>query len=306
MATVSIHIVSYNALLLLQRCITSLRQHTYTDYSLVVIDNGSTDGTKEYLESLTNVTCVFNEENKGFAYAHNQGIKESTSRYVLILNQDVVLAPLCLEKLVTFMESHSHCNAVQPRLLQSDIHGERTEYIDSVGLTHHVWGQVTERGQGEHDWGQYYATSKVFGVTGACALYRRDVLEQIKIGSEYFDSDFFMYKEDVDLAYRLRRKGGEAWYVSDAIAYHGRTVGKQIPLSKRSLQSRILSFSNSVCVVIKNERMYVWPLASMYVCVYVLRIIIKDFSILRPSFMRLWLYAHKMYMKRYEALNTTR
>jgi GT2 family glycosyltransferase len=122
---------------------------------------------------------------------------------------------------------------------------------------------VINRGEGETDIGQFEKPQEVFGVSGACALYRIAALQDVAIHNEYFDQDFFAYKEDIDLAWRLRWYGYESWYCPTARAYHYRglsapaTPGVMAKIMHRrgiSKRLRILSFRNHHLMLIKNDR----------------------------------------------------
>ena len=181
---------------------------------------------------------------------------ESKGEYILCLNQDIVLDKDFIKNAVEAMKMGEKIGAVQGKLLKI-----QNPIIDTTGLLMFKNRRVVARGQGEKDKGQY-KKGEVFGVDGAAPLYRRKALEDIKVNNEYFDKDFFMYKEDVDLAWRLQLYGWKIIYQPKAIAYHPRTAGEKavknyvsIAIERRKLSefAKYHSFKNDRLMRIKNE-----------------------------------------------------
>lgn len=292
MAKVSINIVTYNGQKWLGKCLDSVLKQTWPDFEIVIIDNASNDGTKEFLreyfkdknfsvslgfktqarEGQVKHTIIFNDKNLGFASGHNQAINASTSEYVLCLNQDIILEPDYLERLVEFMDKNREAGAVSGKLLVwDDKHDKRTDIIDSLGLEIKKSWQVVERGAGLSAFapstssGASADEEKIFGVSATAALYRRKALEEIKFNEEYFDELFFCFKEDIDLAFRLRKKGWQNWLVPRAKAYHVRTAfyrgqGSELDIAKarkeKSPQVNYWSYRNHWYLLIKHLD---WP-----------------------------------------------
>ncbi|MFH1142147.1 MAG: glycosyltransferase family 2 protein [Candidatus Uhrbacteria bacterium] len=281
MAKVSLNIVTWNGLRYLPELLDSLDQQTFRDFKVRVIDNGSDDGTVEYLsEQRPDIMLVRNVKNHGFAAGHNQAMRFALDRwseteqencYVLCCNQDIILTPDFLLRIVEQADNNPKVGAFCGKLLraygenlQDEILKEtvQSERIDSTGLRANRWRRFTDRGAGEMDQGQYDQDCDIFGVSGALALYRASVLSDIKLGNDYFDEDFFSYREDVDLAWRIRTQGWEAHYVPRAVAYHWRGIyGKE----KAGVWTRItnrrkkrpffaaMSTRNQWFVLLKNE-----------------------------------------------------
>lgn len=247
MARLSIHIVSWNSARVLPEALDSLRAQTFKDFTLTVVDNASTDGSVDVVRThLPDATVLRNFKNLGFSRAHNQAIelarnrwadddkkgRSSIDRYVLVMNPDIILTPEYLEDLVRGVDGRyevaSACGKllrVRPRLEE---HGdpEFTDILDSAGLVIRKNRRAADRGAGERDGAGFAEPFEVFGVSGALALYRAEALDLLReIGGEVFDEDFFAYKEDVDLAWRLRLLGWKAAYVPSAVAYHYRGTG---------------------------------------------------------------------------------
>lgn len=281
-ARVAINIVTWNGLRYLPELLESIDAQTYRDFVVRVIDNGSDDGTVEYLAGeRPDIMLVRNVKNHGFAAAHNQAIRyaldrwdanELAEQYTLITNQDILLEPDFLERLVAEADRNPQFGAFSGKLLRA--YGEnmndeylketvRSDRIDTTGLRANRWRRFTDRGAGELDKGQYDQEVDVFGVSGALALYRASALADACCRGEYFDEVFFSYREDVDLAWRLRNLGWGARYVPEAVAYHHRGIygkekvgwlGRIKDRRKKRPYFAALSTRNHWLAILKNER----------------------------------------------------
>jgi len=282
-AKVAISLVTYNAEKYLPFCLASVLNQTFRDFTVLVIDNGSTDRTVPFLrENFPQIKVVAHPKNLGFARAHNQAVAWTESEFILFLNQDVVLAPDYLEKTVAYLEKEPSAAAVSGKILIWDfLSNQKTRVIDSLGLRLFKSHRVAEIGAGEMDQDNGALAQEVFGVSAPAAFFRRSALEAVKIQladglskAEYFDEDFFAYKEDVDLAFRLRLGGFKAFYLPEAVAYHDRTIRGLKALKKRAVRLhrqdrdrmiKIYSYKNHLLLLFKNEFFanflkYFWPL----------------------------------------------
>ncbi len=271
MPKVSINLVTLNGKEYLPFCLKSIFDQSLQDFSLLIIDNHSTDGTVEYLkENWTKVKVVIHKENHGFCQAHNEAIVWTNSDYVLILNQDVVLESNFLIECVKFLEENEKTGGVTGKLLRLDLDNdspnEKEQIVDSAGFKIFRNHQIIDRGAGEKDKGQFNKIEEVFGISGACCMFRRKALEDIKLSpTEYFDKDYFAYKEDADLSWRLRLYGWKLFYLPQAKAYHKRVAFTETKLpalpTKRTLKIRrqkpqiinFLSYKNHLLTIVKNE-----------------------------------------------------
>ncbi|MFZ5365115.1 MAG: glycosyltransferase family 2 protein [Patescibacteria group bacterium] len=262
MAKVSVNLVTWNGSKYILDCLKYLFNQSFRDFSLLIIDNGSTDDTLSLIkEKYPHLKIVTHSDNQGFAKAHNQAIHWTKSDYVLTLNQDIVLEPDFLERLVDFMENHPESGSVTGKLRRWQAN-QKTKYIDSIGFQIYKNHRVVDLGSGELDEGQYDDVSEIFGVSGAAPLYRRSALEEVMENSQFFDEDFFSYKEDVDLAYRLQWQGWKSYKVPQAVAYHDRSVSGPVnQMSKgqiaknRRLKSKFAnyhSYRNHLYMLTKN------------------------------------------------------
>jgi len=254
MSKVVISILTYNSEKNIKRCLESVFNQTFRDFEITIVDNSSNDQTIEEIKKLDQekVRIIENGKNLGFAEGHNQVIRQSQSEYIFLLNDDVVLEPDHLKIAVDFLDENNKVASVSGKLLRlvDDI---KTDTIDSLGLKIFKNQRVVEIGSGKKD--VNFEIKEVFGVSGAVALYRREALEQIRYGDEYFDKDFFMYKEDVDLAYRLRWSDWQSFVLPQAVAYHQRTAKSEAGLSGRKDKSDLinrLSYRNHLFVLYKN------------------------------------------------------
>lgn len=264
------HLVTWNGAKYVPYLFESLRRQTYQDWELLIIDNNSSDNTvdlvqRELLNFPVSSRMIINKDNSGFAGGHNQAFRETSAPYALLLNQDLYLAPDCLEKLAAFMKARGDAAAAAPRLMRWDFSNNVfTDRIDALGLKVFRSRRVIEREAGKKwdDRGEAPAL-EVFGVSGAVMMFRRAALEQARFSDgTIFDANYFMYKEDLDLAYRLRSAGLKSYVLLSAIAYHDRTGAGARELSDwaaiknkktHSLTVRYYSYRNHLMTLYKNE-----------------------------------------------------
>ena len=256
---VLVSIVTYNSGPYLRACMESLRAQTYRDFSISLWDNASTDDTPaiiaDYRDHLNAIH--FSSSNLGFCAAHNRLIASEAGDYVLVLNPDVILDPHFLEILVREMDSDPSAGSATGKLLrQSEAvspvrRSSDKKVLDTTGIYMTPSQRHFDRGSGELDVGLYDTREYVFGASGAAALYRRSMLEDIREGSEYFDESFFAYREDADLAWRAQWRGWRCLYIPEAKGYHARRV---LPENRSTLPDAINmhSFKNRFLLRIKN------------------------------------------------------
>ena len=192
----------------------------------VLVDNASTDGSRDVARGFGGrVRLLALEENVGYAAAMNAGIDATAGRYVLALNPDCRLEPDFAEILARRLDAPDAADvgsasgrlyrAEGPELTQGPL-------LDSAGIRFTASGRHFDRGAGEVAAGRFETEEDVAGTSGAAGFYRRAALQSAKIATGYFDADFFVYREDADLAWRLRRLGWRCRYVPAAIASHRR------------------------------------------------------------------------------------
>lgn len=223
---VSVIVVNLNRRDLLVRCLESLWKQTYSSFEVIVVDNGSTDGSAEILQSMREprLRVVTLPVNRGFAGGCNAGIAQAQGHYIATLNNDAEATPRWLEELVAAMESDHTIGMCASKIL---FHGERTR-IDKAGHLIYLDGLNHGRGSGEPDVGQFERREEVLFPDAAAALYRRAMLDVIGL----FDEHFFAYGDDADLGLRGRLAGWTCLYVPTAVVYHvhSATAGEFSPL----------------------------------------------------------------------------
>lgn len=263
--TVSVIIINWNNKSYIEKCINSIIQQTFKNIELIFIDNNSKDNSYEYFcekYPKQNFIKIKNDNNLGYSGAANQGIDIANGEYVMIINPDIVMEPDFVDKLYAYTISDDSIAAVSGKLLKYDFtNDKKLNYIDSAGIVMFRSRRCIDRGQNEEDLGQYNSTEQVFGVCGAAPFYRKAALEKVKIEKEYFDEDFFAYKEDIDLSWRFNLAGLKCMYYPEAVAYHGRGLGSSHGgvfgfIKHRKTQSKFLrgiSYRNDMLMLYKNE-----------------------------------------------------
>jgi len=244
---VSIVIVTYNSEKDLQKLLPSISSQTWKKFEIIVVDNNSRDRSVEIVKYyFPEARIIKNPENSGFARAANQGIEASCGEFVLLLNPDTRLKEDFIEILVRKLKEHPEAGGVCGKLLKED-----EGRIDSAGIFFSPFLRHFDRGQGEEP-EKYDEEVYVFGISGAAALLRRKMLEDIKIDGEYFDSSFFAYREDADLCWRAQLLGWKFLYVPSAIGFHRRRV---FPGKRKGLPPFINmhSVKNRFLMRIKNQ-----------------------------------------------------
>jgi GT2 family glycosyltransferase len=206
-------------------CLESLRSQTFIDFEIIVVDNGSTDGSVEIIRShFPECLIILNTSNYGFAKGNNQGIKKAKGKYIALLNNDAQAERHWLEELVKVAEEDHRIGMLASKIyLQGS-----SKVIDNVG--HLIYRDGLNRGRGrlEVDHGQFDQKEEVLFPSGCAALYRRKMLDEIGL----FDEDFFPYGDDTDLGLKGRLAGWKCLYVPRAVVYHrySQSSGSYSPL----------------------------------------------------------------------------
>jgi GT2 family glycosyltransferase len=252
---VSVIVVNWNGQYVLAGCLKSLAAQTFADFEVIVVDNGSTDGSIALLDSFPlPLRLIRNTENKGFCGANNQGIDSARGKFIALLNNDAEADPGWLSALVDAAEQRGGpaCGMVASKILLFD---DRTR-IDKVGHLIYPDGQNRGRGSGEIDAGQYDELGETLWPDGCAALYSAEMLRQI--GG--FDEDFFAYADDAELGLRGRIAGWRAVYAPQAVVYHrgGTTLGRY------SAKRLYLIERNRIWLVAKLFPVRMWPLTPYF------------------------------------------
>ena len=240
---VAIVILNWNRAADTLECLESLAHISYPSFSVLVVDNGSTDGSPDAIEQWGRenlpLTLIRNAENRGFVRGSNQGMRHALSKdadYVFLLNNDTVVEPDVLANLVQAAECSSEIGMAGPKIYK---YGEE-RVLDSAGTRTIPWlAQGFLLGHGEEDRGQYDSSAEMPYITGTALLVKRTVLEKVGM----MDEDYFCYFDDFDWALKVREAGYRLLLVPKAVVHHkgSRTAGFNSPFYMRHMiRSRIL------------------------------------------------------------------
>jgi len=254
---VSVIIVTCGVKDYLKSCLDSLNEQTYSAHEIIVMDNSlDPDFSQKIIRQHRKVKLYPCLKNLSYCQALNKGIEISRGDFILCLNDDVILDREFIGEALRGFTIDERIGMVSGKIMRFD---KRT--IDSTGLFLSIWRSVRERGYDRKDRGQYEKEEYIFGVNGAVAFYRRRMLEEIQIDTDYFDHDYRFFYEDLDVAWRGQNSGWKAYYLPEALAYHARgaTVrgdcGRDKPYARRYLSDglHLDLVKNRYLTLIKNE-----------------------------------------------------
>lgn len=221
---ISVVVVTWNRRQLLLACLESLARQTHPSYEVIVVDNGSTDGTVETIEKLAEsypvgLRVIANPQNRGFCAANNQGFSASQAEFIALLNNDAEAEPGWLAALESVIRLYDDVGMAASKILV----WEDPTRIDKAGHLIYPDGQNRGRGSGQIDRGQFDRVEEVLWPDGCAALYRRAMLEDVG----FFDEEFFAYADDAELGLRGRIAGWRCFYAPQAVVRHhrGATLG---------------------------------------------------------------------------------
>ena len=213
MPEIAVIVVNWNGAHLLTTCLSSLRRQTWRDFETILVDNGSSDESLELLaRDFPEVRVIALHENLGLAGGTNVGIHATDAPIIATLNNDTEADPRWLEALQHALDAHPEAGSAASKLLLFD----RRDTIHSAGDFYRVDGVPGNRGVWQRDDGRYEQPELIFGACAGAAAYRRSMLEDVGL----FDDSFFMYCEDVDLAFRGQLLGYRCVFAPSAIVYH--------------------------------------------------------------------------------------
>lgn len=240
MQDVTIVIPNYNGKTLLENCLRTLEQQTYRDFKVLVIDNGSKDGSTEVTSETLNMEIVALKENLGFCGAVNLGIQKTETPYLILLNNDTEVDGHFVEKMLAGVKKSDRIFSCGAQMIDFKNH----EIIDNAGDLYTAMGWAVARGKGKKC-ADFEQAVRVFSCCAGAAIYRMDILK--KIGG--LDENHFAYLEDVDLGYRARINGFENWYTPDAKVFH---VGSATTGTRYNEKKVFLAARNTIFVIYKN------------------------------------------------------
>lgn len=221
---VSIIILNWNGKEDTVECIESLKQITYPNYEILLLDNGSKDGSVEcFRERYPEIEIIENGENLGFARGNNVGIRRAMDEgvdYVLLLNNDTIVDRNFLIELIKVSESNEKVGIVGPKIYYYDF---PKKIWFAGGKTNWLRGEVNHIGQGENDSDKYNKIMPVNQVTGCAMLIKSTTIKSIGM----LDSHFFLNYEDTDFCFRANRQGYKILFVPSAHVWHKCSIGKK-------------------------------------------------------------------------------
>ena len=267
--------VVYNSMKFIPQVFPAALSQTEKDLAFYAIIAGNEDGGKEYIQkNFPEVKIIDPGYNVGFSKGHNDFFSQIDAEFIQLINPDLIVTPTFVEDMLKPF-SDSAVGAVSGKILQYDfVKNLSTNKIDSTGVVISKTGRGRDRGQHEIDEGQWDSQTDLIAVSGAAAMYRKSALESVKYiypenhskkgQVEYFDEEFFMYWEDVDLSWRMVNAGWKIKFAPHAKAFHGRTAGSSASGYKkvwafiqhhRQIPKQILkwNYKNHIFMFIKNS-----------------------------------------------------
>lgn len=213
---VSVIVVNWNGIDLLDECYEALAKQTWPRVEFILVDNGSTDGSRELVESwakrLPNAQAVLLPTNTGFCIANNRAFAKARGEWIALLNNDAVAEPDWLAELLRYANAAERVGMLASKILFQN----PPDVIDKVGHLIYWDGQNRGRGTMEKDLGQYDHADEIIWPDACAGLYHRRIFEE----TGGFDETFFAFGDDADLGLRARLLGWKAWYVPTAVVHH--------------------------------------------------------------------------------------
>ena len=235
MPEISVIILNWNGKQFLEDCLRAMRRQTLRDFETIVVDNGSSDGSVEYIRThFSEMTLVSLPENLGFTGGNIAGYAKASGNMVVLLNNDTEAHPSWLEEIHAASQAYPHAGSFASKMMYFDERGR----VENCGFELGPMGVTVDLGRDELDGPEWSQPRKVFGACGGAVAYRRRMLEEIG----FLDPEFVMIYEDVDLSFRAQLRGYECVYVPGAIVYHryrvtiGKVPSRQVFYSQRNIE----------------------------------------------------------------------
>ncbi len=269
---VSVVIVTIKAKDYIKFCLDSLLEQTHLPFEIIVMDNSSKPDFAQELNRLYPSVKIYPSANNLFyTGALNKGIQLAQGEFILCLNDDVVLDKKFIQEALAGFLVKEKIGLVSGKILR-----ENRKTLDSTGLFLSVWRTAKERGYGQPDLGQFEKSGFIFGVNGSAAFYRKEMLEAVKKKGDYFDADFRMFYEDLDISWRAQKCGWLAYYVPTALIYHVRGgsfrpdygIGKAIARKYLNDQLHCDLIKNRYLTILKNETFFSFLLHLIPILIY--------------------------------------
>ncbi len=240
MKVISIVIPNWNGEKYLKTCLESLKNQTYKDIEIIIIDNDSQDSDYKWLKTYSNIVFKKLDKNYGFSKAVNEGIKLAQNEFVILLNNDTIATSNWLSELTKAISKDKKIFSVSSKMVQY----YNKSLIDDAGDEYCILGQAIQRGHNEPVT-KYSSIGEVFTSCAGAAIYRKSIFSEIG----FFDESFFAYMEDVDIGYRARINGYKNMYNPMAVIYH---MGSMTSKKQASTFTLNLINRNNVMLLYKN------------------------------------------------------
>jgi GT2 family glycosyltransferase len=275
---VSVIVVTKGAGNYLPKCLQSIKAQSYSLVQVIVIDNSLDESFAQNIcHNFPWAQVLRSPANLFYAASLNTGIGLSKGEFILCLNDDVYLDKEFINEALKGFFLREDIGMISGKILRKD-----KKTVDSTELYLSIFRTAKERGYGKQDIGQFEKESFIFGPSGAAAFYRKKMLDEIREGEEYFDSNLAMFYEDIDIAWRANISGWKGYYMPKAIAYHARggsfrpDSGLGKPIARRYLDDNLYAglIRNRYSVIIKNENIFdlilrIMPLLLYDLCMWV-------------------------------------
>lgn len=241
---VSIIVVNWNGISVIDSCLKSIKDQDYKNLEIIVVDNASRDGSAEFIsKNFPDVKLIKNKMNYGFGKGNNIGMQHATGDFIMILNNDTRLTPGCISELKKSIEKNESYGACASKILLEE--GENL--IDCAGIAVCLDGLSIGRGRLEKK-DKFSDEEEVFFASDCACLYRRKMLNDIRLPDEIYDEDFFAYADETDMGWRARLAGWKCIYNPQAVVYHCHSAST----SNYSAFKAFLVERNRIWVAIKN------------------------------------------------------
>jgi len=264
----SIIIVSFNDKSHLEECLSSIKENAQNmDFEILIVDNNSSDGSQEFIkQNYPKIKLIANEENAGFAIALNRGIRESEGEFFLFLNPDTVIYPEALSLLLEELKINPRVGAIGPALLREE-NAYQVSFGKRVSFVSEIFQKFLLNPFYKLRLKSIQTRKEVGWLSAACLMTRKEVLEDVGL----FDENFFLYFEDIDLCYRIRKKGWSLLFFPQARVFHkGGTSTQQDKVRSRFEYRR--------------SQLYFYQKHNSKVSLFLLRL----YFVLNFSLIRLW------------------
>lgn len=241
MLEISVVVVNWNGKHFLEACLSAMRRQTFRDFETILVDNGSDDGSVEYVRAqYPEVRVIPLPDNRGFTGGNIAGYEQTTGELIVLLNNDTEAHPNWLEEIHEASKEYPNAGSFASKMMYFD---ERSR-IENCGVDLGMAGASIDLGRDEPDGLAWSQPRKVFGACGGAVAYRRKMLEDIG----FLDPEFFMIYEDVDLSFRAQLRGYECVYIPGAIVFHR----YRVTIGKAPLRQVFYSQRNIEFVYLKN------------------------------------------------------